>query len=43
MSELQDRAYKLLTHLEASKVLLVEWETSLQIRLGYPHALSNVS
>ena len=43
MSELQDCAYKLLAYLEASKVLLVEWETSLQIRLGYPHALSGVS
>lgn len=43
MSELQHRAYKLLAHLEASKVLLVEWEVSLQIRLGYPHAISKVS
>ncbi|KAK3375737.1 hypothetical protein B0T24DRAFT_616958 [Lasiosphaeria ovina] len=38
MSDLGDGATRLLARLEASAILLVEWETSLQIRLGYPLA-----
>ncbi|KAK0713198.1 hypothetical protein B0T26DRAFT_716747 [Lasiosphaeria miniovina] len=38
MSGLGDGATQLLAHLEASAILLIEWETSLQIRLGYPLA-----
>ncbi|KAK3339625.1 hypothetical protein B0T25DRAFT_594432 [Lasiosphaeria hispida] len=43
MSDLGDRATRLLAHLGASAILLVEWETSLQIRLGYPHMPNGVS
>jgi hypothetical protein len=43
MCSLRDRAAALLESLEASQILLVEWETSLQIRLGYPLASNGVS
>ncbi|KAL7962008.1 hypothetical protein V8C34DRAFT_301723 [Trichoderma compactum] len=38
MSSLRDRTTRLLERLEESQILLVEWETSLWIRLGYPLA-----
>ncbi|KAL7908776.1 hypothetical protein GGI35DRAFT_480371 [Trichoderma velutinum] len=38
MSSLRDRATTLLERLDASQILLVEWEISLWIRLGYPLA-----
>ncbi|KAI5866476.1 hypothetical protein GGS23DRAFT_273211 [Durotheca rogersii] len=38
MSDSRDRVTLFLARLEASSILLVEWETSLQIRLGYPLA-----
>ncbi|KAK1763295.1 hypothetical protein QBC33DRAFT_246239 [Phialemonium atrogriseum] len=38
MSDFRGRASALLERLEASRLLLVEWETSLHIRLGYPLA-----
>ncbi len=43
MSGLGDGATQLLAHLEASALLLVEWETSLQIRLGVTLAPNGVS
>jgi len=43
MSHLKERVAKLLERLEASQVLPVEWETNLQIRLGYPLVSNGVS
>lgn len=43
MSDFRERASALLERLEASRLLLVEWETSLHIRLGYPLASNGVS
>ncbi|KKP05030.1 hypothetical protein THAR02_02894 [Trichoderma harzianum] len=36
MSSFKDRVTRLLERLEASQIPLVEWETSLWVRLGYP-------
>ena len=43
MSLLEERVAKLLERLKSSQVLLVEWETELQIRLGYPLVSNGVS
>ena len=43
MADLRKRAAELLERFEASNVLLVAWEPSLQIRLGYPLASNGVS
>lgn len=40
---LQDRTRALLDSLESSGILLVEWETSLFVRLGYPLVSNGVS
>ena len=42
MTDLKERVAKLLKNLETSQILLVEWETSLKIRLGYPLASDGV-
>ena len=42
MSDLEDSATRLLARLDTSAILLVEWETSLEIRLGYPLAPNGV-
>ncbi|OCK80319.1 hypothetical protein K432DRAFT_297905 [Lepidopterella palustris CBS 459.81] len=36
MGNLKERVATLLGRLETSRIILVEWETSIQIRLGYP-------
>jgi len=43
MTNLKERVAELLKRLETSQILLVEWETSLKIRLGYPLVSNGVS
>lgn len=43
MGKLINSAAVLLKRLESSQILLVEWETSLQIRLGYPLVSNGVN
>ena len=43
MSTVKERVTALFKRLEASQVILVEWETPLQIRQGYPLVSDGVS
>ena len=42
MSVPKDEVPRILEHLEASGIILIEWETSLIMRLGYPHIPNGV-